>query len=67
MLNNKEYVGTVQKILTEGYSKTNSDYLTGRTDTNKVVIFKGKPELIGKMVEVKIKSEHKWYLKGETK
>ena len=65
--NNKEYVGTVQKILTEGYSKTNSDYLTGRTDTNKVVIFKGKPELIGKMVEVKIKSEHKWYLKGETK
>ena len=65
--NNKEYVGTIQKILTEGYSKTNSDYLTGRTDTNKVVIFKGKPELIGKMVEVKIKSEHKWYLKGETK
>ena len=63
--NNKKYIGTTQKILVEGYSKNNQDMLTGRTDTNKVVIFEGPEELIGKIVNIKIISEHKWYLKGE--
>lgn len=53
------------KILVEGYSKNNQDMLTGRTDTNKVVIFEGPEELIGKIINIKIISEHKWYLKGE--
>ena len=63
--NNKKYVGTTQKILVEGHSKNNKDMLTGRTDTNKVVIFEGPEELIGKIIIIKIVSEHKWYLKGE--
>lgn len=63
--NNKEYVNTIQNLLVEGYSKTNSEFLTGRTDTNKVVIFEGDSSLIGKFVPVKIVSEHMWYLKGE--
>lgn len=63
--NNKKYIGTTQKILVEGYSKNNQDMLTGRTDTNKVVIFEGPEELIGKIINIKIVSEHKWYLKGE--
>ena len=63
--NNKKYVGTVQKVLVEGVSKTNSEILTGRTDTNKVVNFVGSEELIGNVVELKIVSEHMWYLKGE--
>ena len=63
--NNKEYIGTTQNILVEGYSKTNSEFLTGRTDTNKVVIFKGDSKLIGRFIQIKIISEHMWYLKGE--
>lgn len=63
--NNKEYINTIQNLLVEGYSKTNSEFLTGRTDTNKVVIFEGDSSLIGKFVPVKIVSEHMWYLKGE--
>lgn len=63
--NNKKYVGTTQKILVEGHSKNNQDMLTSRTDTNKVVIFEGPEELIGKIINIKIVSEHKWYLKGE--
>lgn len=63
-LNNKEYIGTTQKVLIEGYSKNDSSKLTGRTESNKVVILDGKNELIGKMLDVKIISEHKWYLKG---
>lgn len=63
--NNKKYIGTIQKILVEGQSKTNNEVLTGRTDTNKVVNFKGDASLIGNIIDVKIVSEHMWYLKGE--
>ncbi len=63
--NNQKYVGTVQKVLVEGPSKNNPELLTGRTDSNKVVIFKGMPELTNKIIDLKIISEHMWYLKGE--
>jgi len=63
--NNKKYIGTVQKILVEGVSKTNEKMLTGRTNSNKVVVFEGPTTLIGQVIDIKIVSEHKWYLKGE--
>ena len=63
--NNQKYVGTTQKVLVEGTSKNNDDMLTGRTDSNKVVVFEGDKSLIGKMAEIKVISEHMWYLKGE--
>ena len=53
------------KVFVEGKSKTNDKLLTGRTDSNKVVIFEGKEEQIGKIINIKIVSEHMWYLKGE--
>ena len=62
---NKSYIETVQETLVEGYSKTNTEFLTGRTDSNKVIIFEGDSNLIGKVVPVKIVSEHMWYLKGK--
>ena len=65
--NNKKYVGTIQKVLIEGKSKNNENTCTGRTDSNKVVILEGAEELIGKLIEVEIVSEHMWYLKGESK
>ena len=61
----KKYVGTVQKVLVEGRSKTNDEMLTGRTDTNKVVVFEGKEELINKIIDVNIKEDRIWYLYGE--
>ena len=63
--NNQKYVGTIQKVLVEGESKNNIELLTGRTDSNKVVIFEGDKSLIGQMINLKIVSEHMWYLKGE--
>ena len=63
--NNDKYIGTKQKVLVEGTSKNNEDMLTGRTDSNKVVIFEGDKSLIGNMVELEIVSEHMWYLKGK--
>ena len=63
--NNDEYIGTSEEFLVEGYSKTNDKLLTGRTDTNKVIVFEGDSSLIGKTIPVKIVSEHMWYLRGE--
>ena len=63
--NNKKYVGTVQKILVEGTSKNNENMLTGRTQSNKVVVFEGTKNMIGEIVEIEITSEHLWYLKGK--
>ncbi len=64
--NNQKYIGTIQKVLVEGKSKNNENMLTGRTDSNKVVIFEGKDEWINKVIDLKIVSQHMWYLKGET-
>ena len=63
--NNQKYVGTVQKVLVEGLSKNNENMLTGRTDSNKVVVFEGTKDLIGKLINLNIVSEHMWYLKGK--
>ena len=64
--NNEKYLNTIQKLLIEGKSKNNSEMFEGRTDTNKVVIFKPNAEnKIGDIVCVKITEIHKWYLKGE--
>ena len=63
--NNQKYIGTVQRVLVEGKSKNNDKVLTARTTSNKVVNFEGPESLIGEMVNLKIVSEHMWYLKGE--
>ena len=62
--NNQKYIGTTQKVLVEGESKNNPNMLTGRTDSNKVVIFEGPKELKDQIIDVKIVSQHMWYLKG---
>ena len=65
--NNQKYIGTIQKVLVEGESKNNKEMLSGRTDSNKVVIFEGPKELKDKIVDIKIVSQHMWYLNGELK
>ena len=62
--NNKKYIGTVQCLLVEGTSKNNEKMLSGRTDSNKVVIFEGDKSLIGNVANVKITEDHMWYLSG---
>ena len=61
---NETYVGTTQKVLVEGYSKTNEKILTGRNEANVIINFKGDKSLIGKMCDVKIIGNHIWYLEG---
>ena len=63
---NEKYIGTVQSIMIEGKSKNDETKYTGRTDTNKVVIFEpSNQEKIGDIIKVKITENHKWFLVGE--
>lgn len=64
--NNQKYIGTIHKILIEGTSKNDDKLLTGRTDTNKVVVFApNEKSKIGDIVTIQITENHKWYFKGE--
>jgi len=48
------YVGTVQQVLIEGKSKNNEQFMSGRTDGAKIVIFEAGADMIGEIVNVKI-------------
>ncbi|OEF96016.1 tRNA (N6-isopentenyl adenosine(37)-C2)-methylthiotransferase MiaB [Desulfuribacillus alkaliarsenatis] len=61
---NLEYVNKTVEVLVEGYSKTNTDKLTGRTRTNKVVNFFGEDTLIGQLVNIRIETAKTWSLEG---
>ena len=57
-------VGRTVEVLCEGVSKTNAARLTGRTRTNKVVVFEGRDDLIGAMVDINIKQANGFSLYG---
>jgi len=61
---NDAYVGRTVRVLVDGISKNNPEMLSGRTDTSKIVNFKGDKSLTGKYVEVKIVEAHTWSLNG---
>lgn len=61
----KEMVGKTYDILVDGESKTDKNMLSGYTETNKMVHFKGDASLIGKIVKVKIIESHTYSLIGE--
>ena len=59
-------VGTKVEILCEGPSKTNSDRLTGRTRTNKIVIIEGNHERhVGQIFDVRINHWENFTLYGD--
>lgn len=62
---NAKYVGKTVKVLVDGPSRKNSKTFEGRTDTFKLVSFTGKPEMIGKIIDVKITSSNTFSLEGE--
>lgn len=62
---NEKMKGQTVEVLVEGYSKTSKTMLTGRTDTNKTVLFSGSNELTGSFVKVRVTNPQTWILKGE--
>ncbi len=62
---NKAYEGKRVEVLVDSVSKTDKNMLTGRTDTGKIVNFKGDTSLIGKYVNVTVTKAQTWSLYGE--
>lgn len=62
---NGVYLGTVQRVLVEGRSKTDPDKLTGRNEKNRLVHFSGPDTLIGSWANIKITEAETFSLSGE--
>jgi tRNA-2-methylthio-N6-dimethylallyladenosine synthase len=61
---NEKLVGREAEILCEGPSRTNAARLTGRTRTNKVVVFEGAENQIGEIFNVHIERANGFSLYG---
>jgi len=61
----EEMVNRTYKVLVDSPSKKDETILSGYTENNKVVNFKGDISLIGKIVDVKITENHLYFLTGE--
>ncbi|MDD3626386.1 MAG: tRNA (N6-isopentenyl adenosine(37)-C2)-methylthiotransferase MiaB [bacterium] len=62
----RKYSGKTIPVLVEGADfKKEGEHLTGRTETNKIVIFNGSEKLIGNIVKVKINRTTPYTLFGE--
>jgi len=58
-------VGSTQRILVEGPSRKDADELAGRTENNRVVNFRGAPDMIGRFADVRIVAALPHSLRGE--
>ncbi len=58
-------IGSIQNVLVERHARKNTLEMAGRTENNRVVNFAGTPDLIGKIVEVRITAAPANSLRGE--
>ncbi|NCA96895.1 MAG: tRNA (N6-isopentenyl adenosine(37)-C2)-methylthiotransferase MiaB [Bacteroidia bacterium] len=60
-----EMVGKTYAVLVDGWSKKDKEVLSGYTESNKLLHFKGDASLIGKIVQVRVLESHVFSLLGE--
>jgi len=61
---NRSMERKVVQVLVEDRSRNSEDEITGRTRTNKIVNFRGSPDMIGSLVEVRITKGYANSLRG---
>ena len=61
---NERLVGRHLEILCEGPSRNNPARLTGRTRTNKIVVFEGDRERAGELIEIEVQQANGFSLYG---
>lgn len=61
----QDMIGSIQSVLVLGPSKKIPDEMTGRTENNRIVNFKGDLNLVGKIVPIRITEASRISLKGE--
>ncbi len=64
LASNQSRIGRIYKVFVEEESGKESDILTGRTEENYIVHFKGSLDLIGTIVNVEITDCKSFYLEG---
>ena len=62
---NRALLDSVVEVLVEGASKTDDKIFTGRTRSNKLILFEHGNEQAGDLVNIKINQAQTWLLKGE--
>ncbi len=62
---NMPLVGETLRVLCDGVSKGDDSVYSGRTEGNKIVFFKGTPDLVGQFVNVEINKAEAFALWGE--
>ena len=63
---NRALVGSNVEILVEGASKTDKTIFTGRTRSNKLILFEHRNEHAGDLINVKITQAQTWLLKANS-
>ena len=61
----QRFLGSVVKVLVDGVSKNNPEFMTGYSEHRKVVNFKPKSAKVGEIVKVKITEAKTWFMNGE--
>ena len=64
-LSSDRMIGNIYSVLVDGFSEKDNSMLSGYTEGNKLIHFKGDSSLIGKIVKVKILNSHVYSLIGE--
>lgn len=62
---NQSEIGKTRKVLVDGFSRRSRDFLKGKTEGNKTLLFEANQEYIGDIVEVRITAADSWTLHGE--
>ena len=60
-------LGKTLRVLCDGVSKNDPDMLEGRTEQDKIVIFKGDASMAGQFVELTVTRVETFNLYGEIK
>ncbi len=61
----KRYEGVSAEVLVETVSKKDPEFLTGKTSRKSVVNFRGRKELVGQIINVKLVKAFTWGFMGE--
>lgn len=64
LAHNRSMEGKVVQVLVEDRSRNSEDEIMGRTRTNKIVNFRGSPDMVGSLVEVRITKGYANSLRG---
>lgn len=64
-LSSSNMIGKTYDVLVDGWSKKDKSVLSGYTEGNKLLHFKGEEKIIGTIVKVKVNASHVYSLQGE--